>query len=100
MKTKKDSGFPQRGTIALFVILGIMGVAFSVSGLVFQSSILRGQPSPETPAVGSMGVFTSSHRSVRLAVRHFFGLRSEPTQPIAYSHRPHIEKAQMECLDC
>jgi hypothetical protein len=35
-----------------------------------------------------------------LAVRHFFGWRSEPVQPIAYSHQPHIEKANMECLDC
>ena len=100
MKRIRGSEIPQRGTIALFVVLWILGVAFSVSGLFFQSSILRGQSVAENQTIGSTGVFTSSHPSVPLAVRHFFGLRSEPVQPVAYTHQPHIEKAHMECLDC
>jgi hypothetical protein len=100
MKKFRSSGHPRSGKIALFVVLGALGVACSVSGLLFESSILSGQPIPENPPIGSSGVFTPSHPSVSLAVRHFFGLRPEPVQPIAYDHKAHIEKAQMECLDC
>ena len=86
--------------ITLFIVLWTLGVGCVVSGLLFESSILRGQTVPENPPVGTTGVFTPAHPSVSLAVRHFFGLRPEPVQPIAYNHKPHIEKAQMECLDC
>jgi len=97
MKKKGNSETPRRGLITLFVILGGCGI---VSGLLFQNSILRGQDISQNPPVGSAGVFTPAHPTIGVAARHFFGLRSEPVQPVAYVHRAHIEKAQMECLDC
>jgi hypothetical protein len=103
MKNFRDSGRPQRGKITLFIVLAGLGVACVISGLLFKSSILKGQAvpgNPPIPSVGSTGVFTPAHPTVALAVGHFFGWRPEPVQPIAYNHKPHLEKAQMECLDC
>ena len=60
-------------------------------------AMLRAQSIAPTP---SNQVFTTSHKSFGEAVRHFFGIRSEPVQPIAYQHRPHIEKAKLQCEFC
>ena len=104
MERMRNSGQPQRRKITLGIVLGALGVACIVLGLLFGSSVLSGQSAPNGSNVasngGSTGVFTSAHPSVGLAVRHFFGLRADPIQPIAYVHSAHIEKAQMECLDC
>jgi len=97
MREKGNSELPRGGLITLFVVLGVCGI---VSGLLFTSGTLRGQSIPQDTAVGSTGVFTPSHPTIGLAARHFFGLRPEPVQPVAYAHRPHIEIVQMECLDC
>jgi len=97
MKNNGNSEPRRRGLITLFVVLGVCGIA---SGLLFQSSTLRGQNIPQNPPVGSTGVFTSSHPSIGLAARHFFGFRPEPVQPVAYVHSVHIEKVHLECLDC
>ena len=45
-------------------------------------------------------VFTPAHSSFREAALHFFGIRREPVQPIAYTHKPHIEAAQLQCDFC
>jgi hypothetical protein len=100
MKITRSSGPPHRGLIALLIVLGTLGVVGLGSGLVFESSSLKGQPIPQNPPVGSTEVFTPSHSSISMAVRHFFGLRPNVVQPIAYNHKPHLEQAQMECLDC
>ena len=34
------------------------------------------------------------------AARHFFGIRPEPQQPIAYTHKPHIAIAELQCDFC
>jgi len=86
--------------ITLFIVLCTLGVVRLGSGLVFETRILEGQPIPENPPVGTTGAFTPAHSSVWLAVRHFFGWRPEPVQPIAFNHKPHLEQAQMECLYC
>ena len=75
----------------MFVVLGVLGIG---------SILLGRQTVLDNSAIGSSGVFTPAHASVAVAVRHFFGLRPEPNQPIAYDHSAHVGKAQMECLDC
>jgi hypothetical protein len=45
-------------------------------------------------------VFTTAHVSINEATRHFFGLRPEPVQPIAFVHQVHAETAELECTDC
>jgi hypothetical protein len=98
MKIIRNSGHPHRGMTTLFIVLCTLGVVGL--GLLFESRILKGQPIPQNTPVGSTEVFTPSHSSIYLAVRHFFGLRPTAVQPIAYNHKPHLEQAQMECLDC
>jgi hypothetical protein len=44
--------------------------------------------------------FTSAHASIGEATKHFFGIRPDATQPIAFSHKVHIETVQLECTDC
>ena len=86
--------------ITLLILLCALGV---ITGLLFKSSDLDGQAitqNPPTRTAGSTGVFTPAHSSVWQAAQHFFGYRPEAVQPVSNSHKSHIEKAQMECLDC
>ena len=62
-------------------------------------AMVRAQTS-DSASTSSNQVFTTSHKSFGEAVRHFFGIRSEPVQPIAYQHKPHIEKAKLQCDFC
>ena len=65
---------------------------------LFKSSLraeAQGGPSP-TP---SSDVFTTAHRTVVEAVREYFGIRSKPVQPIAYTHKVHLANG-MQCTDC
>jgi len=48
----------------------------------------------------SSETFTTAHASVGEAVRHFFGVRSDAKQPIAFVHKAHIEAVQLQCPDC
>lgn len=104
MKETKHSEHPRRGKIALGIVLAALGVSSAVLALLPGSMVLNGQTTPTAHnfslSAPSRGVYTPAHPTVGLAVRHFFGLRPEPVQPIAYVHSAHIEKAQMECGDC
>ena len=71
--------------------LGTLALWFT-GGVVF-----RGQS--RTSAEGS-DVFSPAHVSVGQAVGHFFGLRPDPQQPIAFVHSKHVNEVQMECVDC
>jgi cytochrome c7-like protein len=51
------------------------------------------------PSAPSSEVFTVEHRSVAAAVREFFGTRTPPVQPIAYTHKVHLANG-MQCTDC
>jgi len=102
---KSGNGSQQlRGKFVLRIVLGTLGVSLVALELFHGSIDLKGQTGTNADNLavraGSAGVFTPAHSSVGLAARHFFGLRAEPVQPIAFVHSSHIEKAQMECLDC
>lgn len=45
-------------------------------------------------------MFSGSHSSVSEAVLHFFSIRPEASQPIAFVHKVHIESAELTCTDC
>jgi hypothetical protein len=45
-------------------------------------------------------VFSPAHSSIPQAMSHFFGLRREPRQPIAFVHQVHVEEVQLTCSDC
>jgi hypothetical protein len=54
---------------------------------------------PSSVPAAETGVFTTEHRSVGDAVREFFGVRSTPVQPIAFTHQVHLAN-QLECTYC
>ena len=74
--------------------IGVLGVVLT-AGVVWLSA-QSGNPAPDD----SSQVFTPAHSSFAEAVRHFFGIRREPVQPIAYQHKPHLEKAKLQCEFC
>src|SRR5262245_28780888 len=55
---------------------------------------------PSSAANSKSDVFTPAHSSISQPARHFFGLRSQPQQPIAFVHKVHVEQVQMTCVDC
>jgi uncharacterized Zn-binding protein involved in type VI secretion len=54
---------------------------------------------PPQPSDQTSPIFTPEHRSVAGAVREFFGGRSKPVQPIAYTHKVHLANG-LQCTDC
>jgi hypothetical protein len=53
----------------------------------------------QPPAQVSGSVFTPAHRTFGEAVRHHFGIRPTPVQPIPFPHKVHLAKKAV-CTDC
>jgi len=80
-----------------FRLAALIGV-FVVGAAIFDNiSPAQGTPSASQPPISD--VFTTEHRTVSAAVREFFGFRSTPVQPIAYTHKVHLGNG-MQCTDC
>src|SRR5262249_51497954 len=77
------------------VYIGVLAVVSITAALVWG---LHGQSIDTVPS--SAGVFTPAHASVAQAVRHFFGIRPEPQQPIPYTHTVHVKGAGLKCENC
>jgi hypothetical protein len=71
----------------------------AIVGIVSVSARLEGQATRSEEAARS-GVFTPAHDSFGAALSHFLGIRSEPVQPIAYSHRLHVADVDLGCTFC
>src|SRR5262245_18523845 len=67
------------------------------AGLAWVS--LKGESNAPSPAP-SPSIFTPAHDSLLSAMREFFGIRSKPVQPIAYTHTVHVLKQGLECSFC
>ena len=50
-------------------------------------------------SVQTSPVFTPAHRTAWEAVRDFFGWRSAPVQPIAFTHKVHLAQG-IQCVGC
>lgn len=48
---------------------------------------------------GTPSVLTTAHRSAGDAFRAFFDIRTDPEQPVAFSHQLHLSK-ELVCTDC
>lgn len=92
--TDRNRKNPRKWTITLLALITAVGLVWVFSTGAF----LRGQ-SPGPLRSQASSVFTPSHSSVGEAIRHFFFLESEPQQPIAYTHKVHIEQG-LECDFC
>jgi hypothetical protein len=73
----------------------VLGGAVLICSLPAQDST-----APASGSVQSSPVFTVEHRSVGDAVREFFGVRSKPEQPIAYTHKVHLTQVGLQCVFC
>ena len=89
---------PGRLGWALLLALGLgAAIALWTSG---GGRRLEGQSPLRLDRTGSSGVFTPAHESLGEAVRHFLGLRDEPSQPIAFSHQLHVGEVALRCDFC
>ena len=92
MKTNQNRRSPRKWTIVALIALTILGVSWA---LFNESNSLKAQSQKNTaPLKLNQGVFTSAHSGAGPAVRHFFGIRPEAVQPVAYQHKPHLEKGK------
>ena len=87
--------------LALAVIFGIVvwtGTGETGRSLAAQTPADNAPPQSDGTVVS--GVFSPAHRSIGEAVRHFLGLRDDPTQPIAFSHQLHTQEVGLGCEFC
>jgi hypothetical protein len=98
MSKNQNRRSPRKWTVVALIALTAIGASWA---LFFDSGSLEAQSDrPVTRSLLNRGVFTTAHTSAGQAIQHFFGIRPEPEQPIAYNHRPHIEVAELECNFC
>jgi hypothetical protein len=67
--------------------------------LVAGAMAYRPSRSPEQVLGPGGDIFTPAHPSVGAAVADFFGIRPTPVQPIAFTHKAHLEK-NLTCEIC
>jgi hypothetical protein len=77
----------------------ILGVIVLVGAILGRSMRAQDPGSSSQTAAQTSPVFTTAHRTVSDAVREFFGARTKPVQPIAYTHKVHLANG-MQCTDC
>ena len=87
-------GANRRIRIAVFLGVVAIGAAILVRAMRAQDSA-----APPSPYDQESGVFTTAHRSVGAAVKEFFGRRTTPVQPIAYTHKVHLANG-LQCVFC
>lgn len=77
----------------------VAAVSALASTLVLAALLANNQSAGGQPQPQSSPVFTPAHRSVLDSIKDFFNWRSQPVQPIAYTHKVHLANG-MQCTDC
>src|SRR3954462_15649619 len=80
------------------VRMSAAAVAVTLTAFATITSVACGTRPPE-PSSYSSAVFTTAHATFGSAGGDFFNIRPTGHQPLAVSHKPHIEKQAM-CTDC
>ena len=81
--------FPRRLILNKWKIAALAAIVAGIVSLKGQTSNLQFDDT-----------YSPAHSSIAEAVRHFFGIRREPVQPIAFVHSVHVEQAELTCTDC
>lgn len=82
---------------ATWLLLGTVSACFFA--LLAAGMSFRPSRSPEQ-ALGLAGdIFTPAHPSLRAAFADFFGIRPDPVQPIAFTHKAHLAN-NLTCEVC
>jgi hypothetical protein len=87
-----------RGLRRWCVLAAAVALTGASWGLLTQTSALKAQSDTAKLADTPM-IFTPAHKSVAEAARHFFGIRTEPVQPIPFPHKTHIAN-KVSCDFC
>ncbi len=78
----------------------VLGAVAFVAALLSHTLPAQDSSAPSQPSGQQTSpIFTPAHRTVADAVKEFFGGRSKPVQPIAYTHKVHLANG-MQCTDC
>jgi hypothetical protein len=77
----------------------ILGAIALLGALLGRTMPAQDSNAPAQPSDQSSRIFTPEHRTVADAVKEFFGGRTKPVQPIAYTHKVHLANG-MQCTDC
>jgi formamidopyrimidine-DNA glycosylase len=93
---KLTSRLQQGLVVALLVILALCAGFGAASLQSSRSSVVASERSKTSEAPT---VFTPAHASVSDALTDFFGVRSKPVQPIAFSHKVHLAE-KIPCDMC
>lgn len=77
-------------------VIGVVALASLVAdhGLPAQNAAASSQSPSPGPTV-----FTPAHATAMDAVREYFGIRTKPVQPIAYTHKVHLANG-LQCINC
>ena len=89
---------PAAGVNRLARVTAVLGVVIVTGFLLIRAMPAQDSSSPSPYEQGS-GVFTPAHHTVAAAVKEFFGSRTKPQQPIAYTHKVHLANG-LQCTDC
>jgi hypothetical protein len=89
------SGRPSNLWFCAVIAACLIVLAWELFKPVSPAEAQSGSPSPNPDS----GVFTPAHSTAFAAIREFFGWRSTPVQPIAYTHKVHLANG-MQCTDC
>ena len=84
----------------IFSLVVALAAASLFWGSLTEDSLLRGQSNAAPPTDERSSVFTPAHSTLSDAIRHFFGIRPEPEQPIPFSHSIHYDIAFLNCEYC
>jgi cytochrome c7-like protein len=79
-------------------VAAVLGVVI-VAGFLLIRAIPAQDSSSSSPYQQELGVFTPAHPTVAAAVKEFFGSRTKPQQPIAYTHKVHLANG-LQCIGC
>ena len=80
-------------------ILATLCVARAVRGQTFLILAAGAQQAARPGHAPDSAVFTPAHRSFLDAVKEYFGVQSTPVQPIAFTHKIHIQNG-LQCTNC
>ena len=97
MNNNQNRISPRKWVVVALIAVATAGASWA---LFNGSAALQAQAEKTAAPKLNQGVFTVAHNGAAPAIRHFFGIRPKPVQPVAYQHRPHIEKAELQCSFC
>jgi hypothetical protein len=85
----------QRIGVVVLIVVAIGALVWALSRGPLSQAQNRG---PNFRAGGS-AVFTPAHKNLFDAAKEFIDWRTTPVQPIAFTHKVHLEKG-LQCTDC